>query len=137
MRSVGVGGGVLQFRVGKRNHAHAVKATKSDVAHGGGNLAGEIKLARLAESHGFAGVEEDAHRQFALLLVEFQEQAFEPAIEVPIEVAEIVAGDVIAVVGELDGLSARAAAALALGRTFGAPRGEQLELLEAAEKFGA
>lgn len=40
---------------------------------------------------------------------------------------------VAAVVGELNGLAACAAATFALGRTLGASGGEQLELLEAAQ----
>ena len=48
---------------------------------------------------------------------------------------KIVPGDVIAVIGEFDGLTASAAAALALGRAFRPARGEQLELLEPAQQF--
>ena len=44
--------------------------------------------------------------------------------------------DKVAVVGEFEGLAARLAAALALGGTLCAPRREQLELLEPAQKFG-
>ncbi len=124
------------LRIRKRNHAHAIKAAQRHVADGGGDLAGEIEFARLAESHGLAGIEKNAHGQFALLLVELEEKFFEAAEEIPIEVAEIVAGDVTAVVRELDGLPAGAAAALAFGTALGAPRGEQLELLKAAQEFG-
>ena len=45
--------------------------------------------------------------------------------------------NVIAIIGELDRLAAGAAAALAFGGAFGAPRGQQLELLEAAQQFGS
>ena len=61
-----------------------------------------MELARLAEGHGLAGIEEDADRQLALLFVEFKEQLLQPAIEIPVQVAEIIAVDVSAVVGELD-----------------------------------
>ena len=40
-------------------------------------------------------------------------------------------------IGELDGLPARAAAALPPGRTLGPARGQQLELLEPAQEFGS
>src|SRR5439155_12659125 len=86
--------------------------------------------------HGFAGIEENAHGQFAFLLVELEEEAVEPAVEIPVEVAKIVAGNVGAVVGELDGLPARLAAPLAPGRTLRAPRCEQLKLLKSAQEFG-
>ena len=120
-------GSALGFR--ERNHTDAIKAAQRHVADGGGDLAGEIEFARFAEGHGLAGIEENAHGQFALLLVELEEKFVETTEEIPIEVAEIVAGDVAAVVGELDGLPARATAALALGAALGTARGEQLELL--------
>ena len=44
--------------------------------------------------------------------------------------------NVAAVVGELDGLPACAAATLALGAALGTPRGEQLKLLKPAQEFG-
>src|SRR5439155_21360531 len=78
----------------------------------------------------------DRDGQFAFLLVEFQKQPVQPAVEVPIQITEVVAGDIIAVIGKFDRLPARLAAPFALERTFGAALGEQLELLEAAEQFG-
>src|SRR5713226_2112714 len=88
-----------EFRIRKGNDAHTIKATESDVADGRGDLAGEVELARLAEGHRLAGIEENAHGQFALLLVKLHEEFFQPAVEVPVEVAEIVAVGVGAVVG--------------------------------------
>jgi hypothetical protein len=65
---------VLQCYPGQeRNHAHPVEARQRDVADGRRHLPGEVKLARLAKGHGLAGIEEDAHRQLALLLVELEE----------------------------------------------------------------
>jgi len=125
------------FRVWERDDAHAVEAAQRDIADGGGDLSREIEFARFAEAHRLAGVEEDAHRQFALLFVEFEEQPFQPPVEIPVQVAEIVAVGVVAVIGELDRLAARAAAPFAAGGTFGPPRREQLELLEAAQEFGS
>ena len=96
----------------------------------------EIKLARFPERHRLAGVEENRDRQFAFLFIELEKEPVEPAVEVPIQITKIVARDVTSVIGELDRLPARLAAPLALERTFRAPPREQLELLEAAEKFG-
>ena len=96
----------------------------------------KIKFARFAEGHRLAGIEKNPDRQLAFLLVELQKQPVEPPVEVPVEVTEIVAGDVIAIIGELDRLPAGLAAPLALEGTLGAPPREQLELLEAAQKFG-
>jgi hypothetical protein len=86
--------------------------------------------------HSVSNIETTVGGQFALLLVELEEQAIQAAEQIPVEITEIVAGGVAAVVGELDGLPPRAAAALALGAALGTPRREQLELLEPAEKFG-
>jgi hypothetical protein len=122
-----------EFRTWERHDAHAIKAAQRYVADGSGDLAGEIKFTRVTEGHGLAGIEEDAHGQFAFFLVEFEEKFVEATEEIPVEVTKIVAGDVTAMVGELDGLSARATAALALGAALGAARREQLELLKAAE----
>ncbi len=97
----------------------------------------EIKFARFTEAHRLTGVEENADRQLAFLFVEFEEQPFEPPVEIPVQVTEIVAVGVVAVIGELDRLAARAAPALAAGGAFGPPRREQLELLEAAQEFGS
>src|ERR1043165_4353095 len=101
------------------------------------HLPGESELARFAEGHGLAGVEENRDRQFPFFLVKFEKEPVQPAVEVPVEVAEVVARHVIPVVGELDRLPARLAAPLALERAFGAALREQLELLEAPEKFGS
>src|SRR6185437_11865362 len=120
-----------------RNDAGAIKTAKRDVADGCGDLAREIELARFAKGHRFAGVEKNADRQFAFLLVEFEEEAVETTVEIPIEIAEIVAGDVIAVIGKFNRLAARAAAAFALGGTFGAARREQLELFQPPQQFGS
>src|SRR5262245_25217796 len=129
------GSAVPDLRAWKRNHTHAIEPAQRHVTDGSSDPACEIKFARLTEGHGLAGVEEYAHGQFALLLVELEEQAIKAAIEIPVEVPEIVAGNVRAMVGKFDRLPARAAAALALGRTLGTPRCKQLELLKATQKF--
>ena len=46
------------LRVRKWNYAHAIEPAQGHVADGGGDLAGEIEFARLAEGHGLAGIEE-------------------------------------------------------------------------------
>src|SRR5258708_34399429 len=121
---------------GKRNCADPIEAAESDIAHRSRHLPRKVELARLAESHGLARVQENPHRQFALLFVKLEEEALQPAIEIPVNVAKIVALDVIAEIGELDGLPPRAAPALASRRTLGAAGRQQLELLKAPEQFG-
>src|SRR6266446_2135273 len=101
------------FRVWERDDAHAVEAAQRDIADVRVDLPREIKFARYTEAHRLTGVEENADWQLALLFVEFEEQPFQPPVEIPVQIAEIVAVGVVAVIGELDRLSARAAAALA------------------------
>ena len=113
----------------ERLNGDAVESTQRHVAHGGGDLAGEVKLGHLTKRHRLAGVEKNGDRKFALLLVELEEKAVEAAVKIPVNAAQIVAGDVVAVVGELDRLAARAAAALALCCALGTAAGEQLQLL--------
>src|SRR6185503_18435060 len=95
--------------------SHAVESAQCNIANGSGDLPGKIKLAGLAERHRFARVEENADRQLALFLVKLKEQSFEPAVEIPVQVTKIVAGNVVSVIRELNRLPARPAAALALG----------------------
>jgi hypothetical protein len=67
---------------------------------------------------------------------ETDEEAVEPGEQVPIEKAEVVADDVVAVVGELDALTFTLAAALAFeSAEKNLPR-HQLELLETSEELG-
>ena len=127
----------LCSRIRKRMTVTRSKAAQRHVADGGGDLAGEIEFARLAESHRLAGIEKDADRQFAFLFVEFEEKPFEPAIEIPIEIAEIVAVRRSCDNRRTRPIARAPAAALALGGTLGAARGEQLELLQAAQEFGS
>jgi site-specific DNA-cytosine methylase len=55
-----------------------------------------------AKRHGLARIEKDSNGEFPFLFIKLQEQFFEPSIEVPIEITEIIAVDVIAVIRELD-----------------------------------
>jgi hypothetical protein len=130
------GGAECGFRgvIGERADGDAVEAGEGDVSDGGGDAGGAIELTWLTEGHGFAGIEEDGDREFAFFLVEFEEEPIETAVEVPIEVTKIVAWDVAAVIGELDGIAACAAAAFAFERAFCAAACEQLELLELTEE---
>ena len=108
--------GQAQLIVAQRERidGDAVEPAQRHVANGSGDLAGEVELGHLAKRHRLAGVEKNGDGQLALLLVKLEEKSVEAAVEIPVEAAQVVAGDVVAVVGELDRLAARAAAALAL-----------------------
>src|SRR5262245_49653398 len=117
-------------QVWKWDHAHPIETAESNITNRRGDLAGEIKLPRLTKGHRLAGIQKNSHRQLALLFVKFQEKSFKAAIKVPIQVTEIITGNVSAIIGKFDGLTARAAAAFAPRGAFGSARGEQLKLLE-------
>ena len=74
--------------------------------------------------------------QVFLLHEEAQKEPIETGVEVPVEEAEVVADDVVAVVGELDALALLLAAALALHAAEEDLARDQLELLEAGEEVG-
>ena len=51
-------------------------------------------------------VDQQADRHVLFLDEELDEQLLEPGVDVPVELAQVVAGRVVAIVGELDGLAA-------------------------------
>ena len=73
-------------------------------------------------------------RDVLLLDEELHEEALEPGVGVPVELAQVVAGGVVAVVGELNALPSPHAAALTLHPPGGQPARGELELLEAAQE---
>ncbi len=78
------------------------------------HLLGVVQLGRVAEIHRQAVVDQHVEVQVFLFHEQANEKAFEPGEQVPVEKAQIVADDVIAIVGELDALALLLAAALAL-----------------------
>ena len=94
---------------------YAVKSAQRDVADRRRHLPGEIKFRRRAKTHGFAGIEKNSHRQFPFLLVELQKEFVQPAVKVPVQIAEIIPGDVVTIIGEFDRLAA-GLCAVRLGR---------------------
>ncbi len=70
-----------------------------------------------------------------LLHEEPDEQAVEPGVQVPVEEAQVVADDVVAVVGELDALPLALAAPLALHAAQENLARHQLELFEPGQEL--
>src|SRR5262249_54776275 len=68
--------------------------------------------------HGVAGVEDDVGDEVGLLLVLLDGVALGPAVALPVDVADVVAGDVLAVLDELDGEAAEGALVLADAQAF-------------------
>jgi hypothetical protein len=93
--------------------ADAVEVGEADVGEGGGDLLGVAELAAAGGLHRRADVDRHPDRQVLVLLVQADQRLAEAHQHVPVEVADVVAGGVFAVVGELE-----AAADLA-GLAFG------------------
>src|SRR6266536_889027 len=89
----------------ERGDGDPILRCQPDVAEGGSRALGEQQLLRPSGRHGRARVDEDADGDVLLLHEELDEQALEPRIHVPVELAQVVAEGVIAVVGELHRLT--------------------------------
>src|SRR5215467_6436068 len=112
-------------------HPDSLEAGEADEAEGGGEAGSVAQLGRLAESHGAGAVEEEVEVQVLLVHEELQVEAIEAAIDVPVDVAEVVARAVRAIIGELHAHALVRALALAPSPSAeGAPReeGQALEL---------
>ena len=83
---------------------------------------------------GLARIEKDRDGQLPFFFVKLQEQAIKPAIQIPIQIAEVIARRVVAVIGNSTDCP-RAAAALTLGGAFRAAFRQELELFEAPQEF--
>src|SRR5262249_8285025 len=92
------------------------------------------ELGRRAQAHRRAGVEQHVDRQVLVLLVEAHEQPLHAAVEVPVDGAQIVAGRVVAGVGELDAAAHAAAAALGAQLAEERPLGHHVQHLELAQE---
>ena len=107
---------------------------QADVAQGSRGPLGEQELVRPAGRHRRAGIDDQADGDVLLLDEQLHEQLLEAGIDVPVELAQVVAQDVVAVVRELDRTASLDAPPAALEA---APDGlveEQLEALELAQE---
>lgn len=115
-----------------------ISGGEGDGAEGGGEFAGEVEFVVVgvrfaAPVHGFGGVDENVNGEVFFFFKEFDEGFFEPGVHVPVEVTEVVAGDVVAVVGKLDADTALFRAAVAFHRPradFVRHEGEGVEFAE-------
>ncbi len=87
---------------GERDDRHAVEVGECDIGQRRGHLAGIVELDRIAEGHAPRAVEQDVDVQVFLFLEPLEQELVVPGEDVPVEVAEVVARGVLAVVGELD-----------------------------------
>src|SRR5258706_9224932 len=90
----------LDHAVGKCHQADTIVIDKSDVGDRGGKPAREIELGWRAEGHRAADIDENVNWQIGFLLEQPQDQAIEPEVSSPVEVAGVIARGIGPVVGE-------------------------------------
>ncbi len=76
------------------------------------------------------------HRQIFLLLKQFQIQRIEPPVDVPVDVPQIIALDIVAVVGEFDAAAFPLTLALPLGPPELHAFGRDGKALQTAHEIG-
>ena len=123
-------------RVGRQGDP--IEGGEGDVGQGGGDPARGVELAAAVGArprrHGAAAVEQDVDREIAVLLEHPQQQAIEPEVRAPVEVAHVVALDVGAVVRELDSGAEVGGAVLSLEAAGGYAARQQPQALQAGEE---
>ena len=90
----------------ERDDRDAVEVREADVGQRGADLHRVVELGqRRADRHRVRDVDQDVDVEILFLLEQAQQQLVEAAVEVPVDVAEVVAARVGAVIGELDAAS--------------------------------
>src|SRR5262249_49723357 len=112
----------------------AIEVDQADESQRRGHLLGVVQLGRVAEVHREAVVDQEVDVQVFFLHEQAEEEAIKAGVKVPVEEAEVIADDVVAVIGELDRLALALAAPLALHAAEEDLARDQLELLEPGEK---
>ena len=135
-------GAVLCASSGRRQKSDGdlIPRGKSNGAEGGSEFAGVVEFVVIAVCfritapiHGFGRVYKDVNSEVFFFLEEFDERFFQSGVHVPVEVAQVIAGSVIAVIGKLDADPALFRAAVALHRPradFVRHEGEGVEFAE-------
>ena len=105
--------------------AGAVALVDDEVRQRRGQQLGVFQLVGVAFAveHRAAGVEQDVADEVGLLLVLLDGVAFGAAVALPVDVADVVAGDVLAVLDELDGEAAERALVVADAQALDDGRG--------------
>src|SRR5439155_17139661 len=120
--------------VAEERDAHPVEVSQPQVGEGCSRPACEVELVWVAEVHGARSIHEHVDGHVLLLDEELDEELLQACVHVPVELAEVVPGGVVAVVSELDALAAPDAAPLALHAAGGQPARGELELFEAPQE---
>jgi hypothetical protein len=115
---------------------HAIGANQSNEPQRRGKLLRVVELRGIAKRHAGAGVDEGIEVKVFLLEKELDDQLVEPGVEIPVEGSQVVAGDVVAIVGEFDTLTLPLAPPLPLHPATKDLAGHQLEPLELGHQIG-
>ena len=119
---------------GQRADRDAILAGEPDVAERRRRPLREQELGRGAAGHRGRGIDEQRDRDVLFLDEELDEQLLEAGVDVPVELAQVVAERVVAVVGELDRLAALDAPAAALEPAADGRAHQQEQALELAQE---
>ena len=122
------------------DEADGILLVMGEVGGGGGQLAGEFKLAGEAgmpEAHRGGGVQHQVHPQAGFLLVLLDEIALAAPEQLPIEVAQVVALHVIAVVAEFHTGPFEHAGVAARPPALRGPARPEHQMIEPAHRLGA
>ncbi|MCY1004742.1 hypothetical protein OV079_03975 [Nannocystis pusilla] len=114
--------------------ADAVEVGEADVGQRGRDLLGVAQLAAAGGRHRVADVDGDPDRQVLVLFIKADQGLLEAHEHAPVEVADVVAGAVLAVVGEFE--AAADLARLAFGALLAAeqPARDHLQQLELGQE---
>jgi len=113
---------------------YSVPMAEPDVTERRGDLLGHVQLGRTAKTHRFAGVDQRVEVQIFLFQEHLQEQLVESSVEVPVDQPQVIAGDVIAEIGELHALALALAPPLAFHPAAEHFARHQFQPLELAEQ---
>ena len=125
----------LGHSIAERAHADPLEIHEPHEAERGGDASRGIELGGRAEIHGRRGVDDQMKAQILLVDEELDVQPIEATVDVPVDVAEVVADAVRAIVAELDAVPPAQAPPLAFHAPAKDAAREQREALELRQKL--
>jgi hypothetical protein len=131
------GGNAPAQRLRKAADAHAIIPDQPDVAERRRHFSSVIELGdRPAEGHAARRVHEQVNAEVFLFDEQFEEHALQTRVRLPVHVAQIVAGRVFPIIGELDARSAFGGALFALHSAGKRPVGHDRQPVQFLQKLG-